>query len=97
MSPEDHEHLTNIVKMSLLRTHSKLVQCRCGELIEVVEHPLDFNYKDETGAYISKESAINLSKFRVQCPKCSSTQCSNCNYEPYHIGKTCEEQKRIDE
>lgn len=40
-----------------------------------------------------REAAEHMSKFRVRCSKCNKNFCANCQIEPYHMGKTCDQFK----
>lgn len=33
-----------------------------------------------------------MAKNRIRCPQCTKNFCVQCNSEPYHIGKTCEQE-----
>lgn len=74
-----------------LMEENNMIECTCGNLLEVEPGKVDYKQKDEEGKVISRQAAENMAKFRVRCNNCNRVFCSNCNAEPYHVGKTCEE------
>lgn len=49
--------------------------------------------KDEQGKLLTKDAAVHMSRYRVRCGECQKNFCCQCQAEPYHLGKTCEEFK----
>ena len=47
--------------------------------------------KDDKGNPLSQEAAVHMSKFRIRCNGCQKNFCAACNAEPYHVGKTCDQ------
>ena len=81
---------TELLKKQL-REESNMIECKCGNMIEVAPGQIDYNQKDEEGKVLSKEAAEHMAKYRVRCNACGTIFCSKCKTEPYHLGKTCEE------
>lgn len=65
--------------------------------MELVQGTVDYNMKDDQGKPLSREAAQNMAKYRVRCSGCHKNFCSSCSAEPYHLGKTCEQQKEFKE
>jgi len=76
-----------LLKIRILED-SNMVQCTCKNFIEVVPGSVDYKQKDEEGNKISRAAAEHMATYRVRCNNCDRIFCSNCNNEPYHIGKT---------
>lgn len=74
-----------------------IVQCQCGNAIEVSEGKVDYNVKDDQGNKLNRKAAEHMSKYRIRCHACKQNFCTNCQAQPYHIGKTCEEFKVFSE
>ena len=75
----------------------ELVSCKCGNQMAMEPGEPDYKAKDEDGVLISKKAAKHMAKFRIRCNACEINFCANCNVDPYHIGKTCEEFKEFKE
>ena len=70
--------------------------CSCGAEIYVEAGDVPVNYRDDIGKVISEEAAIHMSKYRVaSCPDCAKQFCGGCQTTPYHVGRTCEQQKNF--
>jgi len=69
----------------------------CGELIIFEVGQVDYKIKDEKNQIISKQAAESYSQNRCKCPRCQKEFCINCKFTPFHLGKTCEEQKKFKE
>jgi hypothetical protein len=41
--------LEKMMQLSLVRNNSKLIECHCGEYMEIMEGKVDYNYKDDNG------------------------------------------------
>lgn len=65
--------------------------CLCGHQFQVDPGAVDYGYKDELGKQISDDAAVHMSINRVKCPECEKVFCSGCQAQPYHLGKSCEE------
>ena len=75
-----------------------LIKCpNCGEKIAFEEGQVDYNAKDEQNQILSKEAAEDYAKHRCRCPMCNKDFCinPNCKAIPYHLGKTCDDFKRL--
>lgn len=46
---------------------------------------------------VNREGAVHMSKYRVRCASCQKNFCSQCQAEPYHLGKTCQQFKEYKE
>ena len=58
---------------------------------------LDYGFKDDEGKVLSEEALMHMSLNRINCPKCSKIFCFACKAQPYHLGRTCEQQKQYQE
>ena len=78
-----------------MKENPDLVQCKCGNIMQVEQGRVDLNQKDADGKPIAKDAAECMSKFRVRCTQCQKNFCSNpnCMEEPYHEFKTCKQHK----
>ena len=79
------------IESAALKGMFDLVQCSCGNQMTVEAGQPDYKQKDEDGNVLSREGAKHMAKYRVRCNNCSKVFCKNCNVEPYHIGKTCQQ------
>lgn len=71
-----------------LRKEGNVVECKCGNMLEVISGKVDYKQKDDDGKVLSRQAAENMAKHRIRCNNCNCVFCSQCNTEPYHIGKT---------
>ena len=53
-----------------LEGDDKMVKCKCGCMIEVVEGKVYYDIKNDSGKYINKAAAKHMSQYRVRCPDC---------------------------
>lgn len=74
-----------------LKEDMNMIECNCGNMLEVVSGQVDYKQKDEEGKVISRQAAEHMASYRVRCNNCDRVFCSKCNVDPYHLGKTCEE------
>ena len=44
-----------------------MVNCSCGNVMEVVQGEVDNKVKDDAGQLISRDAAVHMSKYRVRC------------------------------
>ena len=91
-----HKIHENAMKAAIEKDQS-IIQCPCGNAIEVSQGEVDYNVKDDQGKKLSKKAAEHMSKYRVRWAACKNNFCTYCNEQPYHIGKTCEEFKEFSE
>lgn len=49
------------------------------------------------GKLVPKDKELHYVQNRFKCPQCSTEQCKKCGTIPYHLGKTCEENKILKE
>jgi len=68
---------------------------KCKEKIVFEKGNVNFNQKDDKGSQLSVKACNDFANQRCRCPTCKIEFCVECNTSPYHIGKTCEEQKVI--
>lgn len=47
--------------------------------------------KDDMGNPVTKEAALHMANNRIRCNECQKNFCASCNAEPYHTGKTCDQ------
>ena len=95
------EKLTQLEKMSVDKIVNEFGQRHncpgCGELIIFEVGKVDYKIKDEKNQIISNQAAECYAQNRCKCPRCQKEFCINCNFSPFHLGKTCEEQRRFKE
>jgi hypothetical protein len=91
------DELSKLEVSLLISKNENLVNCQCGNIMEVVPGEIDYSMKDDMGQQFKREAAVHMSKFRIRCMKCEKNFCSNCQTEPYHAGKTCEQFKEMKE
>eukprot|EP00357_Protocruzia_adherens_P036526 CAMPEP_0115008332 /NCGR_PEP_ID=MMETSP0216-20121206/21845_1 /TAXON_ID=223996 /ORGANISM="Protocruzia adherens, Strain Boccale" /LENGTH=575 /DNA_ID=CAMNT_0002375711 /DNA_START=183 /DNA_END=1910 /DNA_ORIENTATION=+ len=86
-------HIDQVERDTLATISIPLVDCVCGNKMEVVQGDVmaNLNLKDEAGNPLTREAAEHMAKYRLRCAKCDRVFCIKCNADPYHIGKTCEE------
>ena len=77
---------------------ANLVKCpykNCGEQNEFEPGQVDYKVRDEHNQIISRQAAEDYAKNRCRCGYCKKDFCKGCLAMPYHLGKTCEEFKRL--
>ena len=72
------DELEKLAQSQLLSLNPNMVNCSCGNIMEVVPGPVDNKIKDDLGQLISQESAVHMSKFRVRCGNCEKNFCCKC-------------------
>lgn len=77
--------------MQIVKLNPNFVSCQCGNIMELVPGQVVKGQKDDKGQLISNEAAQHMAKFRIRCNNCQKNFCTQCNSEPYHIGKTCDQ------
>lgn len=83
---------------SLMNDMGKQVICpnnECNSIFFFEVGKVDYNIKDEKNNKISNQAAEAYAQNRCKCPRCQKEFCISCNYSPFHLGKTCEEQKKF--
>lgn len=78
--------------MMLIKDNPNLISCPCGNMMEMVPGKVQMGQKDDKGQPISREAAEHLAQYRIRCNNCSKNFCTKCKSEPYHMGKTCDQQ-----
>ena len=76
----------------------EIIKCpnkECGEQNIFEQGEIDYNIKDANNQIISKQAAENYAKNRCRCGFCKKEFCKQCFSIPYHLGKTCEENKHL--
>jgi len=89
------EELGNNSLKEFIGDDAMIVECICGVSSIVDPGIVDYTYKDENGAGISRETAEHMAKYRFRCAACNRVICAKCKVEPYHLGKTCEEHQNF--
>jgi E3 ubiquitin-protein ligase MYCBP2 len=82
----------------LLISMGKQVVCpnrECNSIFFFEVGKVDYNIKDEKNKLISKQAAESYAQNRCKCSRCQKEFCTSCNYTPFHLGKTCEEQNKF--
>lgn len=69
------EELAKLETANLISKNQSLVNCTCGNIMEVVQGDVDYNMKDDLGKLLTREAAIHMSKFRIRCGKCQKNFC----------------------
>ena len=86
------DHLAELQKEMInkvIEEDSGIIQCACGNAIEVLKGEIDYNVKKEDGSGITKTAAKHMAQFRIRCNECEKNFCKSCKVEPYHIGFNC--------
>ena len=76
----------------------EIIKCpnkECGEEIVFEQGQINYDIKDNNNQIISKQAAENYAKNRCRCSFCKNDFCKKCLTIPYHLGKTCEENKHL--
>lgn len=68
-----------------------MVSCACGNIMMMEPGDVIKGQKDDKGNPISAEAAKHMANHRIRCNGCEKNFCTKCNTEPYHIGKTCDQ------
>jgi hypothetical protein len=68
-----------------------MVSCSCGNVMELQAGDVIKGQKDNNGNPVSIEAAKHMANHRIRCPECNKNFCTKCTAEPYHIGKTCDQ------
>ena len=75
--------------MQIVKVNPSFVSCSCGNIMEMVAGDIQRGMKDDKGQLLTQEAAEHMANFRIRCNACGKNFCTQCNGEPYHIGKTC--------
>jgi E3 ubiquitin-protein ligase MYCBP2 len=91
----------NLEKIALMKVlGADLIKCpypNCGEQIAFEPGQIDYNVKDDNGKVLTRQAAENYAKNRCRCGFCRKDFCKECFIMPYHLGKTCEENRHHQE
>lgn len=68
-----------------------MVSCACGNIMMMEPGDVIKGQKDDKGNPISAEAAKHMANHRIRCNGCDKNFCTKCNTEPYHTGKTCDQ------
>ena len=75
-----------------------LIECpQCKEKINFEKGSVDYNIKNDKNEKLTKQAAEHYATNRCRCPSCKIDFCAGCRATPYHIGKSCEENKQFKE
>ena len=91
MTKKDKDDIEAKTLREMMLINKNLRKCPCGAIMEVNQGDINLNQKDDAGQQISNHAAIHMSLHRVRCGECKNNFCSECQEQPYHIGKTCDE------
>lgn len=91
LSEEDQKAIDKGQLMGLIRDNPNLISCQCGNMMEMVPGKVQMGQKDDKGQPISLEAAQHMAAYRIRCNACGKNFCTQCNAEPYHTGKTCDQ------
>lgn len=91
---------SNYIHSSMVGNMGKIIKCpSCNEQIVFEMGNVNYNEKDKDGKKMDKKFCEKYAAQRCRCPSnnCKNNKidfCIDCNASPYHIGKTCEENKK---
>lgn len=72
-----------------------IIRCpnpQCGIIFEKLPPTLSNEVvKDDKGKPLTKEALDHYLEYRFRCQNCQTIFCSQCNCNPYHLGKTCKQ------
>ena len=94
LGKDKYEALEKIALLKVLG--GNLVKCpypNCGEQNVFEPGQVDYKVKDENGKVLTRQAAEDYAKNRCRCGFCKKDFCKECQRMPYHLGKTCNEQK----
>lgn len=60
--------------------------------MELIPGEIQKGVKDDKGNLMTPETSKHMADFRIRCNNCQKNFCASCNHEPYHMGKTCDQQ-----
>ena len=98
LGDETIEKIEEFSFKGLLDDFGKQVNCpnkECNSIFFFEVGKVDYNIKDEKNKIISQQAAESYAQNRCKCPRCHNEFCISCDYTPFHLGKTCEEQKKF--
>lgn len=78
------KHLVNSIKCA---------NQACKQPILFEKGSINYNEKDEKGNKLSAKACEDFANQRCRCPSCKTEFCVDCLSMPYHLGKSCAEQK----
>jgi E3 ubiquitin-protein ligase MYCBP2 len=85
---EYNKHLDKFIQLD------NIVECpNCKEKFEFIKGKIDFNLRDSKNEKLTEKYCVDYAENRFRCRKCDKESCYKCKYAPYHIGKTCDENK----
>ena len=64
--------------------------------MEIARGNVEVGLKDEQGQPLTLEAAQHMAQYRIRCNKCGKNWCTKCRAQPYHLGKTCEQNEKKD-
>ena len=77
--------------MQIVKENSNMISCSCGNVMLMEPGEVVKGQKDNQGNVMTMEAAKHMAKNRIRCNECQKNFCTECNAEPYHIGKTCDQ------
>ena len=77
--------------MQIVKLNPNFVSCQCGNIMELLPGEVVRGQKDDKGQPLTSEAAKHMAKNRIRCSNCCKNFCVQCNVEPYHTGKTCDQ------
>lgn len=77
--------------MQIVKENENMVSCACGNIMMMEPGDIIKGQKDNNGALITQEAAKHMANNRIRCNGCQKNFCTSCNAEPYHVGKTCDQ------
>lgn len=91
LSKEEQQAIEKRQEMQIVKLNPNFVSCSCGNIMELEAGEIVKGQKDEKGQLVSHEAALHMAKNRIRCNGCQKNFCASCNAEPYHVGKTCDQ------
>ena len=89
------EELYEEIKQNIYDGNGVDVQWRCGTILPIVEHEVNYNSTDQNGNFLSPDACELLAKYRIRWDKCKSNFCWNCKIKPYHAGYSCSDYREF--
>lgn len=96
LTPEERAEIEKNQTLQIVKANPSFVSCTCGNIMEMMPGEVIQGQKDDKGVPLSQEAAQHLAKYRIRCNACGKNFCTQCNAEPYHTGKTCDQQNQAE-
>lgn len=91
LDKEQQELIHKNQTMNIVKENPEMISCSCGNVMFMEPGEIIKGQKDDKGNPVSMEAAKHMANHRIRCNECSKNFCTKCNAEPYHVGKTCDQ------